>query len=119
MADGEKGLTLTEAKEKLANTRARLRSMKQRADETSTELMDTAASAAGAFAIGYYKADAQRRNANVQIAGMDPAAVIGLTAVIAGKNLDGDTGRLVRSLGRGVLDSLAYEAGRERGASAT
>lgn len=119
MADDTKGLTLTETRAKLEAAKARLRNMRERADDTSSELMETAASAAGAFAIGYYKADARRRNVNVAIAGMDPAAVIGLALVVGGKNLSGETGRLARSLGRGVLDAMAFEAGQQRGAQAT
>lgn len=118
MADS-KGLTVTEMREKLDSARTRLKGIRERADQHSAELMDTAASAAASFALGYYKADAGRRGMSVQIAGMDPEVLLGLVGVIGGKQVGGDSGRLLTAAGRSLLGVAAYEAGKARGASAT
>lgn len=117
MAD--KSLTVAEVRERLDSAKTRLQNIRKRADESSAELMDTAASSAAAFALGYYKADARRRNVSVAIAGMDPAVVLGLLGTIGGRQIGGDTGRLVTSAGRALLNVAAFEAGQERGAHAT
>lgn len=118
MAD-TKGLTVTEMREKLDNARSRLKNIREKADSHAAELMDTAASSAAAFGMGFYKADAQRRGLSVQVAGMDPEVVLGLVGVIAGKQLGGDAGRLATAAGRALLNVAAYEAGKQRGAQAT
>lgn len=118
MAD-TKGLTVTEMREKLDGARSRLRTIREKADQHASELMDTAASSAAAFGVGYYKSDAQRRGLSVQIAGMDPEVVLGLAGLIGGKQLGGDAGRLATAAGRALLNVAAYEAGRARGAQTT
>lgn len=114
-----KGITISEAREKLEAARSRLKGIRERADQHSAELMDTAASAAAAFGLGYYKADASRRGVSVAIAGMDPEFVLGLAGLIGGKQLGGDSGRLAMAAGRALLNVAAYEAGKTRGATAT
>lgn len=118
MAD-TKGLTVTEMREKLDGARSRLRSIREKTEQHASELMDTAASSAAAFGVGYYKGDAQRRGLSVQIAGMDPEVVLGIGGLIGGGQLGGDTGRLVKAAGRALLNVAAYEAGRARGAQTT
>lgn len=114
MAD-DKELSKAEVLEKLHSAQNRLRSMRTRADDTSEELMDAAVSAAASFAVGMYKANALRLNQDVRIAGMDPALIGGAIATIAGKNLSGSSGKLVKGIGRGLLCTVAYEAGVNRG----
>lgn len=117
MAD-EKELSKSELLEKLHNAQGRLKSVRNRADETSEELMDAAVSAGASFAIGMYKAEALRLNRDVRIAGMDPALIGGALATIVGRNLAGSSGKLVKGIGRGLLCSVAYEAGVARGRTA-
>lgn len=118
MASDDKELSKGELLDKLSSLKARARSARQRAEDTSEELMDAGVSAAAAFAVGMYKARAQRLNQAVQIAGMDPALVLGAVATIAGRNMAGNSGRLVKGAGRGLLDTVAYEAGVARGRTA-
>lgn len=117
MAD-DKELSKGELLEKLSAMKARARGIRQRAEETSDELMDAGVSAAAAFVIGMYKSRAQRLGQSVLIGGMDPAMVGGAVATIAGRNLSGSSGRIVKGVGRGLLDSVAYEAGIARGRTA-
>jgi len=118
MADDNKELSKSELLEKLHNAQGRLKSMRSRADDTSEELMDAAVSAGAAFAIGMYKADALRTNRDVRIANMDPALVGGAIATIVGRNVSGSSGKLIKGVGRGLLCSVAYEAGVQRGRTA-
>jgi hypothetical protein len=117
MAD-DKELSKAEVLEKLHSAQNRLRSMRSRADDTSEELMDAAVSAGAAFAVGMYKADALRTNRDVRIAGMDPALIGGALATIVGRNVAGSSGKLVKGIGRGLLCTVAYEAGVQRGRTA-
>lgn len=95
--------------ERLTN---RIRSARDRAEAESDEIMTTVVEGAAAFMLGRIESSATTSQ-DLRIGGVEPGTWIPGVAYVAGTVVGGNTGKLLKTVGRAGLVVRAYTFGRE------
>lgn len=100
--------------EEIARLKMRARSIRDRVEEETGELVDVAVEAAAGYLWGSLQREAETNNRPLfTVFGLDPEVVWSLGLIVGGKVVGGEAGRVMRGSGRAIGVIYAYERGQE------